>query len=102
MAESKKKGGEGTPSRPLPDDAPMAALPPLHKLLTADELERLSALQLLDLIASRIPPHESAAVNLHLLRERIVALDDLNDQARQALEKLEDIVQKLPSPAFRV
>ena len=36
------------------------------------------------------------------LRDRVAAMEEMNDQARQAIEKLDEIVEKLRSPAFRV
>src|SRR5258708_1580 len=41
-------------------------------------------------------------MDLIYLRDRIDAMEEMNDQARQALEKLDEIVEKLRSPAFRV
>jgi len=41
-------------------------------------------------------------MDLVYLRERITAVEEMNDQARQAIEKLDEIVEKLRSPAFRV
>ncbi|MBN9693779.1 MAG: AAA family ATPase [Verrucomicrobia bacterium] len=102
MAEPKKKSVEGTSPKQSADEVPPRPLPPLENLLSPEELNRFSALQILDLIASRIPPHETAAIDLNLLRDRVVILEDLNDQSRQALEKFEEIVEKLRSPAFRV
>jgi len=102
MAEPKKKAAEGTSPKPGPDEAWPRTFPPLEKLLLAEELDRLSALQILDLMASRIPPLDSSALDFRLLRDRVANLEDLNDQSRQALEKFEEIIEKLRSPAFRV
>ncbi len=102
MAEPKKKATDGTHLRPAAGEALPRILPPLEKLLSPEELDRLSALQILDLIASRIPPADASVVDLRILRERVANLEDLNDQSRQALEKFEEIVEKLRSPAFRV
>src|SRR5258708_22646106 len=41
-------------------------------------------------------------MDLIYLRDRIDAMEEMNDQARQALEKLDEIVEKLRSPAFRI
>lgn len=102
MAEPKKKSGEGIPPKSANDPAVPRSLPALEHLLSREELERLSALQLLDLIASRLHPGETLSGDLQLLRERVAGLEDLNDQARTALEKFEEIVDRLRSPAFRV
>src|SRR5258708_27219588 len=41
-------------------------------------------------------------MDLIYLRDRISAMEEMNDQPRQALEKLDEIVEKLRSPAFRI
>jgi proteasome-associated ATPase len=98
MAESKKKGGSPQPQVPRqdPDSSP------LSDLLSREELDRLSTLQLVDLISSKLPPRHSSLLDLVYLRERIGSLEEVNFQAQQALEKLDAIVEKLRSPAFRV
>jgi proteasome-associated ATPase len=98
MAESKKKGGSPQPQIPRqePDSSP------LSDLLSREELDRLSTLQLVDLISSKLPPRHSSLLDLVYLRERIGSLEEVNFQAQQALEKLDAIVEKLRSPAFRV
>ncbi len=98
MGESKKKS---TPS-PKVEAPPQEANPPLGPMLSHQEMEALSALQLVDLIAGKLPPHHSSLMDLIYLRDRIAAMEEMNDQARQALEKLDEIVEKLRSPAFRV
>jgi proteasome-associated ATPase len=98
MAESKKKGGSPQPQIPRqdPDSSP------LSDLLSREELDRLSTLQLVDLISSKLPSRHSSLLDLVYLRERIGSLEEVNFQAQQALEKLDAIVEKLRSPAFRV
>ena len=41
-------------------------------------------------------------MDLIYLRDRITAIEEMNEQARQAVEKLDEIVEKLRSPAFRI
>ena len=74
----------------------------MNDLLSRDELERLSTLQLVDLISSKLPPRHSSLMDLVYLRERITGMEEMNFQAQQAIEKLDAIVEKLRSPAFRV
>ncbi len=106
MAESKpdprKKSAEvpGT-ARPTPP-GPGLQIPPLADLLSTQELEGLSTLQILDLVAGKLPPRHSALVDLVYLRDRIQGLEEMNDQARRALEQLDDALEKLRSPAFRI
>ena len=96
MADSKKRAAtpkvEPSPSEPKPPGG----------ILSHEEMESLSALQLVDLIASELPPQHPSLMDLIYLRDRVAAIEEMNDQARQALEKLDEIVEKLRSPAFRV
>ncbi|HEX4343606.1 MAG TPA: AAA family ATPase [Verrucomicrobiae bacterium] len=96
MGESKKKSAS-SPKAETPHENP-----PLGDVLSHEEMESLSALQLVDLIAGKLPPHHTSIMDLIYLRERISAIEEMNDQARQALEKLDEIVEKLRSPAFRI
>src|SRR5215213_6175058 len=98
MAESKKKGVPATPkaaSETFPDSS-------LNDLLSREELDKLSTLQLIDLIASKLPNRHSTLLDLVYLRERIAGMEEMNFQAQQALEKMDAIIEKLRSPAFRV
>jgi proteasome-associated ATPase len=101
MAESRKKPGS-TPARG-PEPAPeRPSAPALSGLLSREELENLSTLQLIDLIAHGLPPRHPTFLDLAYLRDRVMELEETSDQARQTLEKLNEIVEKLRSPAFRV
>ncbi|MBX3744604.1 MAG: AAA family ATPase [Verrucomicrobiae bacterium] len=71
-------------------------------LLSREELDRLSTLQILDLIAGKLPPRHSALLDLAYLRDRVVGLEETNDQARQVIEKYDEALDKLRSPALRV
>jgi proteasome-associated ATPase len=71
-------------------------------MLSREELEGLSVLQLIDLVARGLPARHAALLDLAYLRERVAELEEMNDQARSTLEKLNAIVEKLRSPAFRV
>src|SRR6185436_3820550 len=82
-------------SEPFPDST-------LSDLLSRDELDKLSTLQLVDLIASKLPNRHSTLLDLVYLRERIAGMEEMNFQAQQALEKMDAIIEKLRSPAFRV
>lgn len=99
MAESKKKGGTQAPPA-IPTDDPAASS--LKDLLSREELDKLSTLQLVDLIASQLPPRHASIFDLLYLRERIGGLEEMNHQAREALEKLDAAVEKLRAPAFRM
>ena len=101
MAAPRKKSDPGTASI---DPAPPGAFPgdALENLLSPEELERLSALQLVDLITRRNPPETVSNADLQYLRGRVASLEEINDQARQALEAYEREVDTLRAPAFRM
>ena len=62
----------------------------------------MSALQLTDMITQFHPLDSPRRVELGYLRRRIEEIEILNDQARQAVEKLDSAVTKLTQPANRV
>jgi len=101
MAEPKKKSVPSSPANKSPADGPEVSSP-LGGLLPREELDRLSALQLIDLIVSKLPPRHPAILDMVYLRERLTAIEEMNDEARQAIEKMDAIIEKLRSPAFRV
>jgi len=100
MAEQKKKSVPPSANKLSAEEAQPS--PSLSGLLSREELDTLSTLQLIDLIVSKLPPRHPAILDMVYLRERIAAIEATNDQARQAIEKLDAIVEKLRSPAFRV
>ena len=101
MAEPRKKPAARPPHNPAPSSHSEPASP-LGELLSREQLDSLSTLQLIDLIAGKLPPRHTSILDLVYLRERITEMEELNDHARQAIEKLDAIVEKLRSPAFRV
>jgi proteasome-associated ATPase len=102
MAESKKKSpGSGSSTKSHPVETPPSP-PPEKEVLTREELETLSLLQLVDLIVAKLPPRHAAIMDMVYLRDRVVEVEEINDQARQTIEKLDAVVEKLRSPAFRV
>src|SRR6478672_10350866 len=101
MAEPKKKS---IPSTGINKNLAGASesQSPLSDLLSREELDTLSTLQLVDLIVSKLPPRHPSILDVVYLRERIAAMEEMNFQAQEAIEKLDAIVEKLRSPAFRV
>jgi proteasome-associated ATPase len=103
MAEPKKKHPVPAPGDDAASSFSSAGQPgSFSDLLTKEELDRLSALQVLDLIASKLPPRHSALIDLAYFRDRVATLEEMNDQARQVIEKYDEALEKLRSPAFRV
>ena len=102
MAESKKKPATGgSPSKSVPNEGP-ESLPPEPELLSREQMDSLSALQLVDMVVGKLPPRHSSILDMVYLRDRISEMEELNDQARQTIEKLDAVVEKLRSPAYRV
>jgi proteasome-associated ATPase len=66
------------------------------------EAERLSALQLCDSVAFRLRQLGVDASDLLRLRNRVEEIEEMNDQARVAVEQLSAAVDKLRSPALRL
>jgi proteasome-associated ATPase len=101
MAEPKKKSGPPSPAAKPQAEGPSVPSP-LSGLLPREELDTLSTLQLIDLIVSKLPQRHPAILDMVYLRERIASMEETNDEARQAIEKMDAIIEKLRSPAFRV
>src|SRR2546426_3902628 len=101
MAEPKKKSVPPSSTNKTSAEEAQAS-PSLSGLLSREELDTLSTLQLIDLIVNKLPPRHPALLDMVYLRERIALIEETNDQARQAIEKLDAIVEKLRSPAYRV
>ncbi len=102
MAESKKKSagsGSSAKSHPLASPPPPA---PENETLPREQLEGMSLLQLIDLIVAKLPPRHCTLMDMVYLRDRVAEVEEINDQARQTIEKLDAVVEKLRSPAFRV
>ncbi|WP_237394850.1 AAA family ATPase [Methylacidimicrobium sp. AP8] len=70
--------------------------------MSFESLESASALQIVDLIGQRLAFDAVSREAFFYLRRRVAELEETNEQARQALEKLNDAVEKLSSPANRV
>lgn len=92
-------------SQPSPEEpshsspqGPHASLEPILD----ESLDTLSALQLIDLLSQFYPLDSPRRTELGYLRRRVEELEITNDQARQAIEKLDAAVTKLTSPANRV
>jgi len=100
MAESKKKPApRAAPEPPREVPEPSSTL---GDFLSREQMDSLSTLQLVDLIAQKLPPRHASIIDLIYLRDRIAEIEEINEQARQAIEKLDAIVEKLRAPAFRV
>lgn len=103
MAEPKKRAGASTGGQKQgATSSSSGESPPLNDLISREELDQLSTLQVVDLIVSKLPPRHSTLLDMVYLRERIAEIEETNDQARETIEKLDQIVEKLRAPALRV
>jgi proteasome-associated ATPase len=64
--------------------------------------QELSLLEAFDLLVASIPPENRHRRELYILRSRIEAQEETIGEARQMIEKLEEVIQKVTSPANRI
>ena len=74
----------------------MDPFPPL------EDSASLSTLQLVDLISHKLAMQGAVPPDVTLLRRRIEEMEELQDQARSAVEKLSEAVDRLRAPALRL
>ena len=101
MPESKKRPAAGAAGQKSPSEIPESPLSS-PDVLSREQMEQLSALQLVDMIVGKLPPRHSSIMDMIYLRDRVAEIEEINDQARQTIEKMDAIIEKLRSPAFRV
>ncbi len=101
MARKNKPNSSDEPDNNPLYSSPQGPNPSLEPILD-ENLDTLSALQLVDLLTQFYPVNSPRRTELGYLRRRIEELEVLNEQARQAVEKLDAAVTKLTSPANRV
>src|SRR5215212_8958688 len=64
--------------------------------------QELSLLEAFDLLVASIPPENRRRRELYILRSQIAAQEETIGEARQMIEKLEEVVKKVTSPANRI
>ncbi|HVF72414.1 MAG TPA: AAA family ATPase [Chthoniobacterales bacterium] len=64
--------------------------------------EELSLLEAFDLLVASIPPENRHPRELYILRSQIQAQEETVGEARRMIEKLEQVVEKVTSPANRI
>jgi len=88
--------------RPEPTGAPSHAEPhPPAEPPWEEQPETISTLQMLDRVKIELAT-QGHAPSMVALRHRIVEMEELQDQARTAVEKLTEAVEKLRAPALRL
>ena len=99
MARSDKKQRRGADEKTGKTEW-HGGLEPPH--FSEEEANRSSALQLCDAVAFRLRQLGVDTSDLLLLRNRVEEIEEMNDQARSAIEQLSAAVDKLRSPALRL
>src|SRR4051794_13105862 len=64
--------------------------------------QELSLLEAFDLLVASIPPENRRRRELYIMRSQIAAQEETIGEARQMIEKLEEVVKKVTSPANRI
>ncbi|MFL6589997.1 MAG: AAA family ATPase, partial [Chthoniobacterales bacterium] len=64
--------------------------------------EELSLLEAFDLLVMSIPPENRQRRELYIMRSQIEAQEETIGEARRMIEKLEQVIQKVTSPANRI
>jgi proteasome-associated ATPase len=62
----------------------------------------LTLLEAFDLLVASIPPENRLRRELYIMRSQLVAQEETIGEARQMIEKLEEVVKKVTSPANRI
>src|SRR2546421_58881 len=62
----------------------------------------LTLLEAFDLLVASIPPENRHRRELYLIRSQIAAQEETIGEARQMIEKLEEVIKKVTSPANRI
>ncbi len=93
------KGKSPASGNPIP---PPAELPPAAPAAPEADLEQLSTLQLVDLLTHRLVMQGAMPPDMPVLRQRVAEMEEMQDQARVAIEKLSEAVDKLRAPALRL
>src|ERR1043165_1960973 len=62
----------------------------------------LTLLEAFDLLVESIPPENRHRRELYIMRSQLVAQEETIGEARQMIEKLEEVVKKVTSPANRI
>jgi len=70
--------------------------------IPVEELDKMSTLQVLDLVQERLKFMGVPSQDHQLLRRRVEEMEEIQDKARETLEKLSNALDKLRSPALRV
>jgi len=76
--------------------------PQVDPQMPQEDLGKLSTLQIVDLMAHRMVMQGAVPPDISVLRQRVAEMEETQDQARVAIEKLSEAVDKLRAPALRL
>lgn len=96
------KSNKGRPQASGQPSPPSSDASPPDPLIAEEEAGNLSTLQLVDLISHKLAMQGPVPPDIAMLRRRIEEMEELQDQARNAVEKLSEAVDKLRAPALRL
>jgi proteasome-associated ATPase len=92
------KGRPASSGSPPPDPE----TPSNDAVAPEEESNHLSTLQLVDLLSHKLALQGPVPPDVAVLRRRVEEMEELQDQARTAVEKLSEAVDKLRAPALRL
>ena len=75
---------------------------PPGEMGSQEHLEDVSALQILDRATQEMAAQGAISPTMRTLRHRIVEMEEVQEQARTAVEKLSEALEKLRAPALRL
>jgi proteasome-associated ATPase len=75
---------------------------PPEKPVWEEHLDEISALQILDCVTHEMAAQGASTPAMAMLRRRVAEMEEMQDQARVAVEKLSEAVEKLRAPALRL
>jgi proteasome-associated ATPase len=89
--------------RTEPGKAPREAeTAPSERPVWEEHLDEISALQILDCVTHEMAAQGASTPAMAMLRRRVAEMEEMQDQARVAVEKLSEAVEKLRAPALRL
>ncbi|MBN2507408.1 MAG: AAA family ATPase [Verrucomicrobia bacterium] len=77
-------------------------MPAVEDAISEERLAQYSAVQLVDIITRKLALQRVSFADMARLRRRLEEMEELQDQARVAVEKLSAAVDKLRAPALRL
>lgn len=99
---NKSSKGKPQPNGPSPVPPSSQDTPPFDQFPPIDDTSHMSALQLVDLMTHRLAMQGQVPTEVTHLRRRVAEMEEVQEQASGAIEKLSEAVDKLRAPALRL